>query len=109
MAFHGEVTARFEDEFKKMHKARHAFAVSNCSVGLYLANVVLGIKSGDEVICPRLLLWLPSIRAACRSNAVYADITSSNNLNISPADIERKITPGPRLLSLSIMRVTLAI
>ena len=44
----GEATQRFENQFKRLHKAKHAIAVTNGTAALHLANLALGIKPGDE-------------------------------------------------------------
>ena len=44
----GEVTARFEEEFKAYTGAKHAFAVSNATVALHMACQALGLGAGDE-------------------------------------------------------------
>lgn len=89
----GENTQRFEDEFKRLHGVKHAFAVTNCTAALHMANLALGIKSGDEVICPALT-FVATANSILYAGAkpVFADIASSVNLNISPDDIERKIS-----------------
>jgi dTDP-4-amino-4,6-dideoxygalactose transaminase len=88
----GETTKRFENEFKELHKAKHAIAVTNCTAGLHLANLALGIGTKEEVICPSLT-FVATANSILYAGArpVFADIISQTNLNISPKDIERKI------------------
>ncbi len=89
----GEVTMAFERQFSEYMNVKHAIAVSSCTAALHLANLVLGIGSGDEVICPSL-----SFVAGANSieyvgaRPVFADITSENDLCICPKDIKKRIS-----------------
>ena len=80
----GEVTAQFEADFKAYTGARHAFAVSNATVGLHMACLALGIGPGDEVIVPSLT-FVATANAVRYTGAqpIFADITSENDLTIS--------------------------
>ncbi len=90
----GEVTARFEDEFKAYTGARHAFAVSNATVALHMACLALGIGPGDEVVVPSLT-FVATANAVRYTGAepVFADISSENNLTISLESIQRAVSP----------------
>ena len=93
----GQVTQSFERRFADYLGVKHAVAVANCTVALHLANAVLDIGPGAEVI-------LPSLSFVATANAVlytgatptFADITSLENLNISPRAIERHINQRAR-------------
>lgn len=95
----GESTQRFERAFADFVGAKHAFAVANGTVALHLAFAVLDLKHGDEVIVPALT-FVATSNAVIYTGAtpVFADITSSDDLTISPDDIERKITPRTRAI-----------
>ncbi|MEW6716782.1 MAG: DegT/DnrJ/EryC1/StrS family aminotransferase [Chloroflexota bacterium] len=90
----GSVTQEFEGRFAEFLGVKYAIAVSNATVALHLACIALGFGKGDEVI-------VPSLSFVATANAVrytgahvrFADILSSQELNISPEDIERNITP----------------
>jgi dTDP-4-amino-4,6-dideoxygalactose transaminase len=89
----GPVTERFERAFTEYLGGGYATAVSNGTAALHLALASLGIEEGDEVV-------LPSLTFVATANAVFyvgarpvfADIVSMENLNISPEEIEKKIT-----------------
>ena len=89
----GEEIEAFEQEFAAFCGVKHALAVSSGTTALHLANVVVGIKKGDEVICP-------SLTFAATANAiiyaggtpVFADIASPDDWTISPFEISKKIT-----------------
>lgn len=89
----GPKTSEFENKFASMLKVDHAVALSNCTVALHLALKVLGIKDGDEVICPSLT-FVATVNSIRYLNAipVFADIKSYDDLTIDPVDIERKVT-----------------
>lgn len=89
----GPKTAEFESKFASMLKVKHAVALSNCTVALHLALKVLGIKDGDEVICPSLT-FVATVNSIRYLNAtpVFADNKSFDDLTIDPEDIESKIT-----------------
>src|SRR5436190_7169745 len=96
----GEVTQEFERAFAEYLGVRHAFAVSNCTAALQLAYRVLGVTPGDEIIMPSLT-FVATANAAIVEGAVpvFADITSENDLTVSPADIRSKITSRTRAIT----------
>ncbi|MBK22287.1 MAG: aminotransferase DegT [Flavobacteriales bacterium] len=89
----GPKTQEFENNFKNLLNSKHALAVSNCTVALHLALKLVGVREGDEVICPSL-----TFVATCNSikylNAipVFADIKSLEEPLINELEIENKIT-----------------
>src|SRR6476660_1042525 len=46
----GPEVATFEQEFATFVGAQHACAVSNCTTGLHLALLAVGVEPGDKVI-----------------------------------------------------------
>ena len=89
----GEATKEFEREFSKRHGAKHGIAACNCTAALHLALRALGIGKGDEVICPSLTFIAtanPILYVGARP--VFAEITSADDLTISPEDVANKIT-----------------
>jgi len=97
----GPRNAEFETKFAKMLGAKHAVALSNCTVALHMALLLNDIKPGDEVICPSLT-FVATVNAIRYVNAipVFADVKSMEDLTIDPDDIERKITPRTRAIIL---------
>ena len=91
----GPKISDFESAFaKEMNNSEvYAIAVSNCTVALHLAFEALGIKAGDEVICPSLT-FVATVNAIRYTGAtpVFADICSEKEWNIDPAEVEAKIT-----------------
>jgi len=89
----GPVTERFEKAFSEYLGGGYATAVSNGTAALHLALASLGVEEGDEVILPSLT-FVATANAALYVGArpAFADIVSTENLNISPEEIEKKIT-----------------
>ncbi|MFZ2338132.1 MAG: DegT/DnrJ/EryC1/StrS family aminotransferase [Bacteroidales bacterium] len=97
----GPKNAEFERKFAEMTGAKHAVALTNCTVALHMALLLNDIKPGDEVICPSLT-FVATANAIRYVNAipVFADIRSMNDLTIDPDDIEKKITARTRAIML---------
>lgn len=95
----GAMTQRFENEFAAFIDVKHALAVSNATEALHLACVALGIGPGDEVIAPALT-FVATTNAVLYTGARvrFADIISSDNLTIAPAEIEKQITAQTRAI-----------
>jgi dTDP-4-amino-4,6-dideoxygalactose transaminase len=95
----GPETEQFESEFAQYVGVRHAIAVSSGTAALHLALLALGIRPGDEVIVPSLT-FVATANAVLYVGAVpiFADITSIDDWNISPEQIERKITPATKAI-----------
>ena len=96
----GQVTKDFEDAFGEYLGVKHAIAVTSGTAALHLANVVLGLGPGDEVVCPSLtfVATANAIRYA-GATPVFGDIQSQDNLTISAGDIESKITEQTRAIA----------
>ena len=89
----GEVTQRFEKVFVEKLGVKYAFAVTNCTAALHIANLALNIGPGDEVICPALT-FIATANAVRYTGAdvVFADSISEKDLTIDLEDVETKIT-----------------
>ena len=93
----GPETEQFEAEFAQYLGAKHAVAVSSGTAALHLALMALGICAGDEVIVPSLTFVATANSVLyVGANPVFADITSHDDWNISPDEIEEKITDKTR-------------
>lgn len=96
----GEVTESFERAFAAFLGVKYAFAVTSGTAALHLAYAALGLKAGDEVIMPSLT-FVATANAAIYVGAtpVFAEVNGPDDLNISAADIERRITPRTRAIT----------
>jgi dTDP-4-amino-4,6-dideoxygalactose transaminase len=95
----GSVTQQFEKEFADLLGVKHAFGVSNGTHALHLACLALEIGPGDEVIVPSLT-FVATANAVLYTNAEvrFADIIGPSDLTLSPADIEKQITPRTKAI-----------
>lgn len=95
----GPKVQEFEEQFAQFLGIKHAFAVANGTAALHLACEVLGLKSGDEVLCPALT-FVASANAILYTGAtpVFVDIEGPHNLNLSAEDAVRKITKRTKAL-----------
>ncbi len=97
----GAMTQQFEQEFAALTGAKYAFAVANGTDALHLAYLALGIGAGDEVIVPSLT-FVATANAVLYTGAEvrFADILGAHDLNISPEEIEKQITPRTKAIGL---------
>ena len=88
----GEKVAEFEDRFAKYVGAKEAVAVFNGTVALHLTMIVAGVGHSDEVIVPSFT-FISTANSVLFQGAtpVFAEI-DPDTFNISPEDIEKKIT-----------------
>jgi len=95
----GKVTQEFEVAFAAHVQAKHAIAVTNATAALHLACLALGLGPDDEVIVPSLT-FVATANAVRYVGAtpVFADIVSSDDLNISAKAIESLITSRTRAI-----------
>ena len=93
----GAVTQSFEQAAAGYLGVKHAIAVTNATAGLHLACCALNISPGNEVIVPSLTFVATSNAILyTRGVPVFADITSLDDLDISPRSIEESITEHTR-------------
>lgn len=96
----GPRTAEFERAFSAtLDGDTQSVAVSSATAALHLSLVALGVGVGDEVIVPSLafVACANAIRYV-GATPVFADVTSELDWNISPSDVEAKITPRTRAI-----------
>jgi len=93
----GKVTEDFESAFAEYLGVKHAIAVNSGTAALHLAHAVLGVGRDDKVICPSLT-FVATANAILYTGAtpVFADISSVDELTISPDDIESRIDERAR-------------
>jgi perosamine synthetase len=94
----GKFIDEFERKFAQFTDVRHAASVSNGTVALHLALVVLGIVPDDEIIVPTLT-YVASVNAIAYTGArpVFVD-SSPTTWQMDPDDVERKITAKTRAI-----------
>ncbi len=84
---------KLEKEFSQFLDAKYALAEVNGTAALYAALFVLGIKQGDEVICPSYTYWASAMPAVTLGAKVVFCEVDPKNLNMDPEDFRKKITP----------------
>lgn len=89
----GKYIEQFEQAFAKYCGTKHAIATNNGTTALHLSLVVLGLKSGDEVIIPTVT-YIATANAVryCGATPVLCDVLDGT-MNLDPAKIESLITP----------------
>jgi dTDP-4-amino-4,6-dideoxygalactose transaminase len=89
-----DVTMSFEQAFAQQIGVKYACAVSNGTAALHIAHSLFDLKQGDEVITTALT-FVATANSILYAGAtpVFADIRDLHDLTIDPDDIERKITP----------------
>lgn len=94
----GPSIEKFEKTVAEYVGAKYAVAVSNGTAALHIACLAAGIKEGDEVITtPITFAASANCVLYCGGTPVFADIDPIT-YNISPEDIERKITPRTKAI-----------
>lgn len=90
----GAKTAEFEESFSNyLGENIYCLAVANCTAALHLALLVNDIKEGDEVILSGLTFVAAlNVTELTGATPVIADSKSFEDWNVSPEDIESKIT-----------------
>jgi dTDP-4-amino-4,6-dideoxygalactose transaminase len=94
----GEEGRKFEVEFARSVKAKHAICLANGTLALELALHSLGIQPGDEVITTsRTFIASASCAAVRGSHPVCADVDRDSQ-NVTAETIRRAITPRTRAI-----------
>jgi len=95
----GPQVAEFEREFASFCGATHAFSVANGTAALHLALLALGCGPGDEVLVPSLnFVAAANTIGHVGATPVFCDITSTEDLTVSPEDLEAAIGSATRAI-----------
>lgn len=88
----GTEVESFEENVKGIVSSRHAIGVSSGTDAILLALMALGIKPGDEVICPSFTFFATAgCIARLEATPVFVD-SCPVCFNLDVGDVERKIT-----------------
>jgi len=94
----GPEVTEFEKGFAAMVGTKHAIAMNTGTAALHAAVMAVGVKAGDEVICPSFT-FVATAEAVALAGAkpVFADI-DPKTYNLSPAAVENAITKKTRAI-----------
>lgn len=94
----GPRVAEFELRFSQYVDAPYSVAVSSCTTALHLALLAIGVRTGDEVICPSLsFIATANSIAYTGATPIFADI-DRDTFNLDPARLEEVITPRTKAI-----------
>ncbi|NQV18409.1 MAG: DegT/DnrJ/EryC1/StrS family aminotransferase [Armatimonadetes bacterium] len=99
---YGPMTKRFEQEFAKSHKVKHALFMNSGTSALHVALAALkdrhGWSDGDEIIVPAVT-FVATANIVLHNNMtpVFVDV-EPDTFNIDPQKIEEKITGRTRAI-----------
>jgi perosamine synthetase len=89
----GPKTTEFETKFAQYLGAPYAVGLNSATAALDLATLLAGIGPGDEVIVPTITFVSTAHAVMYRgARVIFADV-DRETLNISFADVERKVSP----------------
>jgi perosamine synthetase len=93
-----DITEQFEAEYAQYQGRRFALGHCNGTMALLAAMYAVGVRQGDEVICPSITYWASGLPAfSLGATVVLADI-DPRTLCIDPKAIERHIGPRTRAI-----------
>src|SRR5438876_3028827 len=94
----GPHVERFEKSLAEYCGTRHAIGVSSGTDALLCSLMAIGIRPGDEVICPSFTFFATAGSIArLGAKPVFVDI-EPGSFNLDPALIERAITKHTRAI-----------
>lgn len=94
----GPFVQEFENAFAEYCGCQHAIGVGNGTEALWLALLAKGIGPGDEVITsPMTFMATAEAISYCGATPIFVDI-DPETYTISPAGIERAITPRTKAI-----------
>tara|TARA_B110000438_G_C15726007_1_gene612039 strand:+ start:72 stop:1217 length:1146 start_codon:yes stop_codon:yes gene_type:complete len=81
-----------EKKLSTYHKVRHCILTSSCTAALHISLKALGIKNGDEVICPDLTFIAPANMIVLSGAKLKLVDIDPETLTICPSKIKKNIT-----------------
>src|SRR5438270_5889776 len=94
----GPHVEKFEKHLAAYCQTKHAIGVSSGTDALLCSLMAIGIKAGDEVICPSFTFFATAGSIArLGATPVFAEI-ESRTFNLDAAKLEQKITPRTKAI-----------
>ncbi|GIK15716.1 MAG: aminotransferase DegT [Planctomycetota bacterium] len=92
------VTRALEDDYRNLLGVRHVIACCNGTSAIFAALHALGLKPGDEVLCPSATYWASVMPVLwCGAVPVFCE-TEMDQCGLDPEDAARKITPRTKAM-----------
>ena len=93
----GPKVEAFEKRFADFVGTPHAIAVNSATAALHIANVLLGLGPGDEVIVPSLT-FTATVNAVMFVGAtpVFADVSGPDDWTVGASEVARRLTRRTR-------------
>lgn len=88
---------KLEERARQFYSVNYALAVNSGTGALVTCLTSLGIGPGSEVIIPAFM-WVATVGAVVQVGAIPALCEVDDTFSMSPADLERKITPRTKLI-----------
>ena len=93
-----DIADEFERKFAKWNGTKYASSAPNGTAALAAAFYAIGLKPGDELICPSITYWASCISALhLGASVIFCDI-NGDDLTADPASIEAHITPRTKAI-----------
>src|SRR5262245_49144007 len=94
----GPAVEKFEKSLAEYCGTKHAIGVSSGTDALLCSLMALGIKAGDEVICPSFTFFATAgCIARLGAKPVFVDI-EPGSFNLNPALIDKAVTKNTRAI-----------
>ena len=88
----GKYILKLEKDLSKYHKVKYCVLTSSCTTALHISLKAIGIKKGDEVICPGLTFIAPANMIVLSGAKLKLVDVDPETLTICPKKIEKNIT-----------------
>ncbi len=88
---------KLEEQAREFYGVKYALAVNSGTGALVTCLTSLGIGPGSEVIIPAFM-WVATVGAVVQVGAIPVLCEIDDSFSMSPADLERKITPRTKLI-----------
>ena len=88
-----DITTIFEKEFAAWQERKYAVACCNGTMSLMASMFALGLKAGDEIICPTKTYWASCLSAQNLGISVVFANVDPETLCLDPDDLERCLSP----------------
>ena len=88
-----DITDEFEAKFAAWNGTKYASSAPNGTASLIAAFYAVGLRPGDELICPSITYWASCLGAIhLGASVVFADV-DPDTLTLDPKSFEAHITP----------------